>query len=128
MISLETGFFAAIALAGAIFLTPAAHAADLYTAPLSFHNSFGTEMECKVTNVASTDTTVRVRTIDTSGGVSNDSGNVVLAPLESFEITPNVLSGRYYCHFDVSGGKKRVRAGACTVGGGAGCNAVVPAS
>lgn len=102
------------------------HAATLYTAPLSFQLSFGQNFECKVVNVANAPTTIRVRAISDSGSTTNDSGDLALAPLESFALTANVLADRHFCRFDVKGGKRRVRAGACTVGSN-GCLAVLPA-
>lgn len=119
----------AIALLGLATLagssTPA-RAATLYTAPLSFQVPFGQDLECKVVNVANAPTTIRVRAISDSGTTTNDSGDVSLAPLESFALSANVLADRHFCRFDVKGGKRRVRAGACTVGSN-GCQAVLPA-
>ena len=119
----------AIALLGLATLagspTPA-RAATLYTAPLSFQVPFGQDLECKVVNVANAPTTIRVRAISDSGTTTNDSGDVSLAPLESFALSANVLADRHFCRFDVKGGKRRVRAGACTVGSN-GCRAVLPA-
>lgn len=108
-------------------LTASAGAATLYTAPLSFQLGFGLDVECKIVNVANSPTTVRVRAISDAGNITNDSGEVVLAPLESFELYANVLADRHFCRFDVNGGKRRVRAGACTVEMPSGCRAVLPA-
>ncbi len=107
------------------FSTPV-HAATMYTAPLSFQLTFGQDLECKAVNVANSPTTVRIRAISDSGTTTNDSGDVILAPLESFALTANALADRHFCRFDVKGGKRRIRAGACTVGSN-GCLAVLPA-
>ena len=126
MLLRRTVLLGLLGLAGLLGFSAPAGAATLYTAPLSFQVPFGQDLVCKVVNVAKSPTTVRVRAISDDGTTTNDSGDVVLAPLESFALGANVLADRHFCRFDVNGGKRRVRAGACTVGAN-GCRAVLPA-
>lgn len=101
-------------IAATLFLASSAPAATLFTPPLSFQTWFGTEIVCKITNVADTESKVRVRSIRQNGRTDDDSGAVVLRPHQTIEAASSG-SGRSYCRFDVQGDADRVRASACTV-------------
>ncbi len=109
-------------------LATTADAATLFTPPMSYQLWFGTDVECKITNVANSPTTVRARSMSQQGNVQQDSGNVVLAPHESVELSGGNGAGRTYCRFDVQGSKRRVRASICRVSlGSDGCQGALPA-
>lgn len=99
----------ALALLG---LSVTAHAATLFTPPLSHQVWFGTEVSCKLVNVADEPTKVRIKSIDRNGNVDNDSGRIIVQPHEIVQVRSEG-SGRSYCRFDVSGNADRVRASAC---------------
>lgn len=125
---MRTRLFFCVATFGALALlgTPAL-AATLYTAPLSFFQSFGTDVECKITNVGGVPQTVRIRALTLLGDTASDSGNVVLDPHGSLSLSSGILGTRAYCRFDLSGSKRRYRASICTVGSSGACRAILPA-
>lgn len=123
-----------LALLGSLSFGSGAHAATLYTAPLfAVAHIVTAHVECKVMNVVGSPTTVRLRMIVDDGTAVADSGEITLAPFEAAELVPPFPGGLSYCRFDVRGGKKRVRAGACTMvqlpapGAPQVCSAVLPA-
>lgn len=114
-----------IALFSLALFGTTAQAATLFTAPMSFQIWFGTDVQCKLTNVADSPAKVRIRSITQNGNVDEDSGRLLLQPRESVEIRTNG-AGRSYCRFDVDGAADRVRGSACTVSGNR-CDGVLPA-
>lgn len=108
-------------------------AATLYTAPLAAGRTIGIgDVECRVTNVAQSPTTVRIRAY-LGVALLTDSGEIEVAPNAIAKLRIGAGSGgRFHCRFDTSGGKRRVRAGACSIfddwfGSDGGCQAVLPA-
>jgi hypothetical protein len=65
-----------IALAFMLFVTGAAEAVDLFTAPLFIADA--DTFACEIVNVTTTSRTVRIQIIDTVGGVVSDSGDLTL--------------------------------------------------
>lgn len=93
-------------------LAATADAATLFTPPLSHQVWFGTEVSCRLVNVADRPTKVRIQSINRNGNVDNDSGAILVQPHEIVQVRTEG-SGRSYCRFDVMGNPDRVRASAC---------------
>ena len=100
-----------IALALMLFVTAAAEAVNLFTAPL-----FASDVDslaCEIVNVSNGSRLVRIQLIGNGGNVVIDSGNVLLAAGEvgTVDALGGAISGSGYCQFTVTS-KFHFRAGA----------------
>ncbi len=97
-----------------VFLVAAgsAHGAVLTTQPLEV-SGVNRCLECTVVNVSGRDVTVGIEAV-ASDGTTTDLGSSVLAPQTgTFALAHCDETGDFVCRFDVTGGRRKVRAAAC---------------
>lgn len=99
---------------------PAAQAAVLTTQPLEVSGE-NRCLECTVANVSNNDVTVSIQSA-ASDGTTTDLTTTVLAPqTATFALAHCGETDNFVCRFDVSGGRRKVRAAACEFGVALGC-------
>ena len=100
-----------IALAFMLFVTGAAEALNLFTAPLFAGDA--DFLVCEIVNVSNGSRIVRTQLIRDDGIVASDSGNVLLAAgaIGTTAVAGTDLPGSGYCQFTVTS-KFHFRAGA----------------
>lgn len=114
-----------LALVAALAATPA-HAAVLTSQPLEVSGA-NRCLECTVVNVSGRDVTVGIEAV-ASDGTTTDLGSSVLAPqTASFALAHCDETGDFVCRFDVTGGRRKVRAAACEFAVTLGCQSAAVA-
>ncbi len=123
--SIAYAAYAALA-AFATLAAPAAYGAVLTTQPLEVSGA-NRCLECTVVNVSGRDVSVAIEAV-ASDGTTTDLGTSVLAPeTATFALAHCDETGDFVCRFDVTGGRRKVRAAACEFALTLGCQSAAAA-